>query len=593
MGRHETTMLKFLISHISLGYVRSRISSLNRVKHICRNSKRTEKIIMSQIGQTKMIPLKHQIGKLNEAVKLVQKPRSNNELQNYNKNMSKGLGMFNQLCLSANLTPDDKLDVIIAFIKAVPDSGQDMLSRWRDMIPFLREKELEDLIQLLVKITRSSDINSYQRMTTAMSLYNNCFLHICYECFADIACDQEVIIKYRIDAARYLFSTQIDDYKQLSQEILLEVIDTNEYPSKYRYEIIAGFISRTGINSIMNMKKLRVPYDEEFVYCLQTNFFYNLSNGKRERILSGQHILQMKCVEKEEKIEISSTLLKFAKDTNLIEYIRADAADVVLRLGVGDQKKKARRVIIDLGFSSVDKHTVGSGTFINRAKIIYNDSQNIHRFTNQVNKFIEKIINETSVIVKPYHEVHQEVSNLVKARISDKGKRFKAFKALNRISIDTARFTVHKITLSEIFVHVWIRIQKYPNKDRKELEKRMVEELVDMGDSCSTGHSGRFVNVLATRDASLKISWNEQIKANMAGRMNARIRDCPDPDLRGKLAMALSELAEKEDKCAYIKFIRIQLSELKKELYKEFVGEGYVTSKKFEKAFRLGMVDWV
>jgi len=534
----------------------------------------------------------YRIGKLNTAVKLVKKPSSEAEVQNYNENLSKGLGLFNQLCLSANLAPDDKLDIIVAFIKHVPDSGQDMLSRWRDMIPFLRGKELEDLVSLLVKITRSPDIDSHQRMTTAVTLYNNCFLHVCYNCFGDIACDRTVIVKYRVDAARYLFATQSDEYKQLAQEALLEVIDTNLYPSRYRYEVIAGFISRTGINSIMNMQKLRVPYDEEFVYGLQTNFFYNDENGVRERILSGQHMMQMAGVEEKEKIEIGDTLLGFAADKDLDENTRADAADVVLRLGIGDQKKTARQVIIDLGFNSVDQRNIG-GSLIDRAKTIYNDSQNIHEFTEQVDRFIEKIINETSVTVRPYHEVHQQVSDLVRAQIKDKEQRFRAFKALNRISVDTARFTKYKVTLAEIFVHVWIRIENYEGEICTNLEKRMVEELVDMGDTCSSGHSGRFVNVLAAYDDTLKISWDDQIKANMAGRMNARIRDCPDPYLRAQLAMAQSELAEEEDKQAYVKFVREQLVELKEELHKEFVGEGYTTPEVFERAFESGTVNWV
>ena len=49
-------------------------------------------------------------------------------------------------------------------------------------------------------------------------------------------------------------------------------------------------------------------------------------------------------------------LLEFARDTAgvLGEDTRADAADVIMRLGIGDQKKVARQIITDLGFSSVD-----------------------------------------------------------------------------------------------------------------------------------------------------------------------------------------------------------------------------------------------
>ena len=533
----------------------------------------------------------HRIGKLGLAIKLTSKPTCEAEYKNYNENLQKGMGLFNQLCLSNTIPPDDKLDIIVEYIKYVPDSGLDMLVRWRDMTPFLTGRQLEDLISLLTKITRSPNISSHERVITAVSLYNNCFLHVCYGCFEDIACDRSVLVDYRVDACRYLFATQAEDYKQTSQEALLEVIDTDEYPSDYRYNVIAGFISRTGISTRLNMTKLRIAYDEEFVYGLQTNFFYNEENNVRQRILSGQHMMQMDCVDQEEKSEVGDTLLAFTADSKLDENTRADAADVVFRLGSDDQKKVARQSIVDLGFSAVDKRGVGS--LMDRAKTIYNDSQNIHEFGNQIDLFTEKIINETSVNIKPFHEVHQEVSEYLRKDISDKGDRYQAFKALNRISIDTARFTKYKVTLAEMFVHVWVRILGHEKDIQTELIKRMLEELIDMGDTCSSGHSGRFINVLSKYDVSLKISWNDQIKANMAGRMTARIRDCPDSDLRAKLAMADSELASDEDKIAYVKFIQENLKLLKEELSTEFVEGGYITSEEFEKAFEAGTVNWI
>ncbi len=530
--------------------------------------------------------------KIKIAKKLTQKPSNEEEVGQYNENFSKGLTIFNQLCMSTSLPPDDKLETMIAFIKVIPDSGLDMLIRWRDMIPFLRGKELQDLVDLLTKVTRCSDLDPHERLVTAVTLYNNSFIDICYQCFADLTCDQTILVGYRIDAARYLFAANTDEYKQMAQEALLQIIDTDVYPSEYRYKIIAGFISKTGINTMMNMIKLRIPYDEEFVYGLQTNFFYNDQNAVRERILSGQHMLQMEIVEQKEKVDIGNILIEIAQDKRLEDNIRADTADVVLRLCKGEQKKDARQIIVDLGYDVTKNKKTGS--LMDHVHTIYNDSQNIHEFTDQIDRFIEKIINETNIQVKPYHEVYQDVSSIVRNIITDKENMLKAYNALNRINIDTAKFTKHKVTLAEIFVHVWARIQNYTNEEiRVNLEERLVEELIDMGDTCSSGHSGRFVNVLSTYDETLKISWDEQIKANVTGRMNARIRDCPDQNIRAHLAMAQSELADKEDRKVYIKFIQETLPELKAELYKEFVGEGYITKEEFEKVFEQSTVNWL
>jgi len=529
------------------------------------------------------------IGKLEQAINLTAKPTNQEEKNNYNKNFSKGVSLFNQLCSAATLTPDDKLDIIVAYSKSVPDEAKDMICRWRDMIPFLRDKDLEDMIILLCKIARCPDLSSHERVITAVTLYNNAFLDVCYSCFSDIACDRSVLVDYRVDACRYLFGSQDDEYKQLAQESLLEIIDTDQYPSDYRYKIIAGFITNTGISTMLNFTKLKIPYDESFVYGLQTNFFYNDINGVRERILSGQYLMQIPSSDAEEKNDVGEVLLHFAESNDLTENARADAADVVFRLGTHSQKIKAREIIVGLGYSTVDNKGFG----LSRTKTMYTNSQNIHQFQTQIDTFIEKIINETSVSVRPFHEIHNEVSDYIRSNVKEKDKRFRAFKALNRISVDTARFTNYNVTLAEIFVHVWIRILNYDNDKQEELKNRMAEELMDMGDTCSSGHSGRFINVLSDYDITLKISWNEQIKSNMVGRMLARIRDCPDAEMRSQLAMAESELAEEEDKEVYKKFIEDNLKSLKEELRKEFVGEGYITSQEFEDSFDEGAKKWL
>ena len=521
------------------------------------------------------------MGKLKRAVDLVTD----------DENVEKGLLILNQLCMSKTLTPTDKLDVIIEYIKCSPDEGQDMINRWRDMVPFLNGEELEDLISLLREICKCKRIDSHQRIATAVNLYNNCFLNVCYDCFSEIALDDEVLIKYRIDSSRYLFCSGNEDNKETAQNILLDIIeDIDTYSCKYRYEVIVSFISKSGINSIMNMKKIRVPYDEDFVYSMQSIFFSNKKNDVHYRILSGQNILQMNSDENEREI-IFRDLLDIASDMSFSENTRADAADVVLRLGDEEKRKISREIITDLGYDSVN-YSGATGSLMDRIKTVYNNSQNIHQFSDQVDRFVEKMIQE-KVVVRPYHEVHQDVIDLVRSTIETSEDRFKASKALNRISIDTASFTCHKVTLAEIFVHVWARIKNSEEDIQKELEKRFVEELIDMSETCSSGHCGRFVNVLAAYDDDLKIGWRDQIVANMAGRITARIRDCQDSDIRASLAVARTELAEDEDNVIYDIFITENLADLRKELYQEFVVAGYLSSEEFEIHFEFGKADYI
>jgi len=524
---------------------------------------------------------------------LARDPTDRDSYEAYNENLAKGMKIYRDLCLSRTLAPDDKLNVIVSYVQAVPDEGLDMMCRWRDMVCHLKGKELEEHVKLLVLLTRSPEIDSHERVITAVCLYNNAFIMECFNCFADLACDRSVLVKYRVEAARYLFSTEDDDYLQIAQEALMEIIDTDVYPSEFRYKIIAGFISKTGINTELNATKLYVPYDEEFVYALQIIFFYNENNGERERILSGQHMLQMLCVSQEDKKDIGNVLMKLAKDKNVDHRVRADAADVLLREGVEDQVKEAREIIGELGYSAVEKK--GAGGLLGQARTIYSNKENVHdeEIAESVERFILKIIKETNVRVRPFHEVHQEVAALIRSKKLESGDRHAAYKALNRVSIDTATFTKYKITIAEIFVHVWIRIQSYGEDVRRELAQRMVEELIDMADTCSSGHSERFINVLSSVDDTLKIGWDSQIVANMAGRLEARMRDCPDEDLRIRVALGMVDDRDSQDRKVYIDFVEEQLGELKRELKEEFVGGKYVNDQEFEDAFNKGRKNWV
>lgn len=520
-----------------------------------------------------------------EKIELAEKLVSDSDINNINK----GIKIYSKLCLDSKLSSTYRLTLLSSLIQKVPDEGESILSRLRDMIPHCRGSFLEDLVRILVGVTRSSKFNSHERVLTAVTLLNNGLFNVCYGCFSDLANDRTIDPEYRVESSRYLFGSEVEENIEDSKSALLDVINNQKLSSKYRYEVIAGFIKNTGIYTRLNTNKIKIPYNEEFVHDLQTSFFNNEDNGIRERILSGQHLLQMSCIEAEEKEKIINSILDIAKNGNLEENIRADAADVIFRLCTGEYRKEAREIITNLG-----KSAVGSGKIEDRSRTLYDNSQNIHDKTIEecISKFIEKIINETNVKLRPYDEVHNEVCALIRRNLKT-NRMNRALKSMNRILLDTAVFTENKITLSEIFLHVWIRIQSHPEEERKELENRMLEELVDMADTCSSGHSGRFVNVLSTYDSTLQISWESQIKANLSGRIQARIRDLDDENFGAKIVLGMMNDADKEDREEYMIFIKNTLQELHKELYDEFVGEGYISKEEFGRAFEIAKEKWI
>jgi hypothetical protein len=511
------------------------------------------------------------------------------------------LKIYKSLCLNQNIRNDEKCQIFFSFYSSIPDEALDMLTRWRDMMLFLKGKSQLEMVELLTLIAKNSLLDGHNRTSIAVVLYNYAYLNECYEICNSIATDKgkrqdgkpNVLHEYRIEACRYLFASENDEYKELSQECLIEMLEDQSLKSEYRYtKIIACFISVSGIKTFFNDKKLRTLYDEDFVYGLQSTFFNNPLNGVRERILSGQHILSMENSPIAEKTEIANILLEIANNTEFEENVRADAADVVLRLGIDDQRKKARHLIGVIGNA---KNNVNNEDPLTRVNTLYNNSQNIHdeNIEKSVATFIEKMLNDNSFKIDSYEVAHTEVAEMVKTREIERRDNFLILKALNRIAIDTAKFTSFNVTLAEIFAHVWSRIKTYKGDIRNTLNNRLIEELIDMGDTCSSGHSGRFVNVLAIVDDDLRIGFDAQIIANVAGRINARIKTTKDIEERAAITMGMSPNAAEEDKIIYTTFITKATEELHTELYKEFVNGKYISEKEFEEYFREAIKPWM
>ena len=390
-------------------------------------------------------------------------PLPNEDVNNdiFRERQEKGLAIFNQLLKRSAIKPEEKIIVLESLYKILPSEAIEIIIAWRDAIGFLKGDALERFLDTLVLLT-TSNVDPHQRSITAATLYTRGYIDRCYECFSALAADKDLPYMNRVDACKYLFASNDEDLVTESQENLFDILRDRSDPtftSPNRYRVVAAFASKTGITSFFNSSKLRVPYDENFVYGLQHLFFNDLQNGLRERILSGQHLLKMdgEIVSSEEKLSIGQRLLDIANDLSIDENIRADAADVVLREGTLEQRMLARIALSDLGYAAVDAK---SSNILDRVRTVYTNSQNVHddALAESMVKFIEKIVSDTTISPRPYEEVHEEISQMVRSRKFDAKRRLGIFRALSRVEVDTATFTSYKVTIAEILVHVWERI---------------------------------------------------------------------------------------------------------------------------------------
>ena len=232
-------------------------------------------------------------------------------------------------------------------------------------------------------------------------------------------------------------------------------------------------------------------------------------------------------------------LLAMAKHRDIPYNTRADCADVLLGMGSYDLQPEARDAIRLLGATTAD----GS---LKTVRTFYEDAQNVHA-SEELDQSIEEVLTRLNTSIdyakiKPFETVTAEillyledptspvtdslpVSSL--EEISIKVKR-----ALERITMDRFLYGQYSNSLTNVLCLVWAQIEQISETEKSLYVGRLLEELEEMTDTCSSGYVSRLCNVLSGYDGfNLKISYEEQITANVFGRVNAYIREISGSDL--------------------------------------------------------------
>lgn len=459
----------------------------------------------------------------------------------------------------------------------------ELLARLRDLCSHLSYSDEDKQYDLLRRVCLENIFNSHERMMTAVLLYNRSAFYMCYEILKAMCQDPTIEAKYRVDATRYLFASEDPEYREVALQCLQAIITTHTIPDHDRYDYIIGYMSKTGMSSILNRLKLKVHTDDDFVAALQETFVRDELNELFYRMLSAQALLGLKNVPQERKMDlIDNFLMVIAANQELEENTRADALDMVARLAVTpEQKRLARQMIVELGQSSKTalERQIGGANF-------FENSQNVH--TGDVAEFVEKFIEKimaTSDTLPTFDIVYDEISALIREKLSDQALKNKAYLALHRVKVDTATFGFFEVRLSEVFVYVWHTINQQTAEVRANLKQRFVEELLDMAGTCSEGHITRVILSLESIDPDIRISYTTQLQANISGRLMAKIRKVEDDDLAMVLSTAMMDGATLEDVNTYNDYCLGVLDELYIELQNEFVTAGFMTQDIFETVF--------
>lgn len=381
------------------------------------------------------------------------------------------------------------------------------------------------------------------------------------------------------------------DFEDQARLYFQTIVNDLTIDCEYRYKAILCLEKRFDSNGKVSYERWKINNRELALKQSMEIFANQLGNMTVYRILAGQYLLQkLKSHLIESEINhIQSLLLDIANDMDLDINLRADAADTLLSLGSDPVVRLATAIIEELGRTTIVPRT------------IYDNGQNVH--TQEVSESIEESISKlldypiktdesgtgqidfvfvmskilglleeerkTYIINTNQKSVSVETDCVYCHRpcskqfeISSKKQLFvcdstcekkyarddKIRISLNRIDLDRVLYSKYNQTMSAILIRIWSYIVQNTHYDK--LVCRLLEELEEMSGTCSSGIASRLINVISGYDDfNIRISWEDQIAGNLAGRLNAKIRaittippDINNPWVKDLITAYLSKL---------------------------------------------------
>jgi hypothetical protein len=287
-----------------------------------------------------------------------------------------------------------------------------------------------------------------------------------------------------------------------------------------------------------------------FIKSAQMNFLFYNKNPVYFCNLSGQYLLKNCNLSNIESEDVEMRILKFAKDVDLDYNLRADAADILLRFGSDEFKNAGRDIIMQLGSingpvrtifeneqnvhtEEVEESVAETLEFLSSFQIY--TVNNISIDFDYVNSHIEKMLKQEIKVTHLSEEIKCKYSE---SKYDDQNfcsnecellfvKNEKIKIAMKRIYMDRALYSKFNNSLLNILLKIYTYIQMQEDESIKiELYKRMLQELEEMSGTCSSGFASRLVNIISGYGGfNIRISFEDQIISNFAGRLNAAARD--------------------------------------------------------------------
>jgi len=469
-----------------------------------------------------------------------------------------------------SLSQSDRVDALNRYYEEDPDNIHEVISK---LMSIYNLTNLSLLKRFLCEFVLHSSIPLIIRLDCTITLtYNDSSSSIGYSLLETLCeqMDDNIPVAQHISSILHLLNSQL--YNDSASKFLYTLLRNQSIPEEMRYKTILGLEKSVHHNG------------KELGYECARQFLDNDDNSYGYRILAGQYLIRHNI----DNRRVEALLLSFARDESLEDNTRADASDVLLHIGSSQSVQEAQRILSALGGMSLHlfdnkqnvhtteveqsvKDTIG---FLDTCKLypmptFSTVKYNVKELAFQHYRPSKHVVNEkTGTLHLPSGEDYvysYDEEQIVHETDMTKEEEL-VEQALVRIELDRAIFKHINHSLESVFLMVYTYIQK-DDINKKQLEIRLLEELIDMAGTCTSGYLSRLVNVLSGFGShTLHISWKDQIKANLAGRLNARMRTMKNKD------ELLEQMTNPDmgDKPAFLEFFREHISNIKEEMYLEF-----------------------
>lgn len=426
--------------------------------------------------------------------------------------------------------------------------------------------EIKKLYELCQVLFQSKMISSDDKLNIASAFYLSNLIEYCYDLYYIILLSPYTRVEARAECCKFLYYSSDEKYIPAIEKHLTDII-LSDADDDLRYETIANYVTTTGISTKFLSNVLNVNEINQPLLVRLFNKFIDTKCDYFYIIMACEFLLEQE-TDKTLYPKVCEKLISICTNKSETERIRADAADVLLKHNIEPYSSQAQEVI----------HEIGEAGQNEMEKNIFTNKENVHYLNDTFMSYLVNLHKKHVGKMQKMDRICEEIENIIIDLSED--SIFKIRQSLDRITLEPSLHTERKISTTDIFRLIWTVIQNH--KQKEDLQKRFFEELEDMANTCSSGHAKRLINVMVGYDDSLEgcIDIKDQFIANIKARLMATIKYKENAD-----DLLESMIDKGNGKTLFNDHIKSVVSSVEKELRNEFIVEGWLSEKIFEKLF--------